>query len=61
MAQIAHLLTCLDLTCLFMASHGDQISGEELSEAELEVYGVDWGALQEERFLHSRETNNLTD
>lgn len=31
---------------------------EELSEQELEVYGVDWEGLREERILQSRDRNN---
>src|SRR5882762_3683013 len=39
---------------------GEQVADEVTGE-ELEVYGVDWEALVDDRFLHSRETNNLTD
>ncbi|KAH9922729.1 uncharacterized protein B0H18DRAFT_879111 [Fomitopsis serialis] len=40
---------------------GDQLPEEALSEEELEVYGVDWEALREERLLHSHHANNAHD
>ena len=38
---------------------GDQLPEEELNEAELEVYGVDWEALRDEQLLQSQRDNNL--
>lgn len=37
---------------------GDQLPLDVLSEEELEVYGVDWEGLRDERLLQSRGTNN---
>jgi hypothetical protein len=39
---------------------GDQLPEEDLSEEELEVYGVDWEGLHDERLLHSQRENNPT-
>jgi hypothetical protein len=38
---------------------GDQLPEEDLTEEELEVYGVDWEGLHDERILESRRTNNV--
>lgn len=42
---------------------GDQLAPDEenLPEEELEVYGVDWEGLQDERLLHSQLSNNSID
>ncbi|KAH8105808.1 hypothetical protein DFH11DRAFT_1518359 [Phellopilus nigrolimitatus] len=43
---------------------GDQLPPHELEEMaqdELEVFGVDWEGLQEERILHSQQANNAPD
>jgi hypothetical protein len=37
---------------------GNQLPLEELSDDELEVYGVDWEGLRDERLIRSQETNN---
>jgi len=37
---------------------GDLITEEDLNLEELEVYGVDWEALENEQILTSRDTNN---
>lgn len=39
---------------------GDQLPDEDLTEEELEVYGVDWEGLQDEQLLHSQRGNNPT-
>jgi hypothetical protein len=36
---------------------GDQLP-DDMTEEELEVFGVDWEGLQDERLLHSQWTNN---
>ncbi|TFY51380.1 hypothetical protein EVG20_g11025, partial [Dentipellis fragilis] len=44
---------------LIQGVRGDQIPEEEsLSEEELELYGVDWPALEDDRLLCSQSTNN---
>ena len=40
--------------------HGDQLPEDDLTEEELEVYGVDWEGLGDERLLHSQRANNPT-
>lgn len=37
---------------------GSQLPREEMSEEELEVYGVDWEGLHDDRLLRSQRTNN---
>src|ERR1700737_5335553 len=37
---------------------GHQLPLDELNDEELEVYGVDWEGLQDERLLHSQRNNN---
>lgn len=37
---------------------GDQLPSEELGEEELEVYGVDWEGLRDDRLLRSQRENN---
>lgn len=37
---------------------GNQLPMEELSDEELEVYGVDWEGLRDERLLQSQRSNN---
>lgn len=48
---------------LVFGVRGNQLSRdeEEMSDEELEVYGVDWEGLQEDRLLRSRRENNATD
>jgi hypothetical protein len=38
---------------------GNQLPVEELNEEELEIYGVDWEGLHDERLLQSQRDNNL--
>ena len=37
---------------------GDQLPDDSMTDEELEVFGVDWEALQDEQLLHSQQTNN---
>jgi hypothetical protein len=37
---------------------GDQLPDSDMTNEELEVFGVDWEALQDEHLLHSQQTNN---
>jgi hypothetical protein len=37
---------------------GDQLPDDSMTDDELEVFGVDWEALQDEQLLHSQQTNN---
>src|SRR6202050_19966 len=37
---------------------GDQLPDKDLSEEELEVYGVDWEGLHDEWLLNSQQANN---
>jgi hypothetical protein len=37
---------------------GDQLPDDSMTAEELEVFGVDWEALRDERLLHSQQTNN---
>lgn len=37
---------------------GDQLPEEDLTEEELEVYGVDWEGLEDEKLLNSQRVNN---
>jgi hypothetical protein len=39
---------------------GDQLPEEDLTEEELEVYGVHWEGLHEEQLLRSQRANNPT-
>jgi len=44
-----------------MLVHGireDQLPDKDLSEEELEVYGVDWEGLHDKRLLNSQQANN---
>jgi len=38
---------------------GDQLPEDDLTEEELEVYGVDWEGLHDEQLLNSQRANNL--
>lgn len=38
---------------------GDALSNDELSDEELEVYGVDWEGLVDEQLLQSQQNNNF--
>lgn len=38
---------------------GDQLPEDDLTEEELEVYGVDWDGLHDEQLLNSQRANNL--
>jgi hypothetical protein len=37
---------------------GDQLPNDDMTDEELEVFGVDWEALCDETPLHSQQTNN---
>lgn len=37
---------------------GDQLPNNDMTDEELEVFGVDWEALCDETLLHSQQTNN---
>ena len=40
---------------------GDPLLGKEMGNEDIEVYGVDWEGLSDDRLLHSQRENNSTD
>ena len=40
--------------------HGDSLPEEDMSNEDIEIYGVDWEALSDNRLLHSQVENNST-
>ena len=46
---------------LIIGVQGNQLSDEELTEEELEVYGVDWQGLHDNQLLQAQRQNNPVD